>query len=32
MGAEFLIAQGFFDDTVMIMRVAKAIRYNPKMI
>ena len=32
MRAEFLIAQGFFDDTVMIMRVAKAIRYNPKMI
>ena len=32
MGAEFLIAQGFFDDTVMIMRVAKAIRYHPKII
>ena len=32
MGTDFLIAQGFFDDTVMIMRVAKAIRYNPKMI
>lgn len=32
MGAEFLIVQGFFDDTVMIMRAAKAMRYNPKII
>ena len=31
-GAEFLIIQGFFDDTVMIMRAAKAMRYNPKII
>jgi branched-chain amino acid transport system substrate-binding protein len=31
-GAEFLIVQGFFDDTVMIMRAAKAMRYNPKII
>ena len=31
-GAEFLILQGFFDDNVMIMRAAKAMRYNPKMI
>jgi len=30
--AEFLIVQGFFDDTVMIMRGAKALRYNPKVI
>jgi branched-chain amino acid transport system substrate-binding protein len=31
-GAEFLIIQGFFDDTVMIMRAAKAQRYAPKLI
>jgi len=31
-GAEFLIIQGFFDDTVMIMRAAKAQRYEPKVI
>ncbi|MCX7858175.1 MAG: amino acid ABC transporter substrate-binding protein [Deltaproteobacteria bacterium] len=31
-GAEFFIVQGFFDDTVMIMRAAKAQRYNPKVI
>jgi branched-chain amino acid transport system substrate-binding protein len=31
-GAEFLIVQGLFDDTVMIMRAAKAMRYNPKII
>jgi branched-chain amino acid transport system substrate-binding protein len=31
-GAEFLIVQGMFDDTVMIMRAAKAQRYNPKLI
>ena len=31
-GAEFLIVQGIFDDTVMIMRAAKAQRYNPKVI
>ena len=31
-GAEILIVHGFFDDTVMIMRAAKAQRYNPKII
>ena len=31
-GAEILIASSFFDDMVMIMRAAKAIRYNPKII
>ena len=31
-GGEFLIVQGLFDDTVMIMRAAKAQRYNPKII
>jgi branched-chain amino acid transport system substrate-binding protein len=31
-GAEFLMVPGFFDDTVMIMRAAKAQRYNPKII
>jgi len=31
-GAEVLIVPGFFDDTVMIMRQAKAQRYNPKII
>jgi len=31
-GAEYLIIQGFFDDTVMIMRAAKAQRYSPKII
>ena len=31
-GAEMLLAPGFFDDTVMIMRAAKAQRYNPKLI
>jgi branched-chain amino acid transport system substrate-binding protein len=30
--AEYLILQGFFDDTVMIVRAAKAQRYNPKLI
>ena len=30
--AEFLVVQGFFDDTVMIMRAAKAQRYTPKVI
>jgi len=32
MGGEFLICQSFFDDMVMIMRSAKALRYNPKII
>jgi branched-chain amino acid transport system substrate-binding protein len=31
-GGEFLICQSFFDDMVMIMRSAKALRYNPKII
>lgn len=31
-GAEALLIPGFFDDTVMIMRAAKAMRYNPKLI
>lgn len=31
-GAELLIIQGFFDDTVMIMRTAKSLRYNPKLV
>ena len=31
-GAEFLICPSFFDDMVMIMRSAKAMRYNPKLI
>jgi branched-chain amino acid transport system substrate-binding protein len=31
-GGEYLIIQGFFDDTVMIMRAAKALRYSPKVI
>ena len=31
-GAEFLVIQGFFDDTVMVMRAAKAQRYEPKVI
>jgi len=31
-GGEYLIIQGFFDDTVMIMRAAKAQRYSPKVI
>lgn len=31
-GGEYLIIQGFFDDTVMIMRAAKAQRYNPKVV
>ena len=31
-GGEFLICQTFFDDMVMIMRSAKALRYNPKII
>ncbi len=31
-GGEYLVIQGFFDDTVMIMRAAKAQRYNPKVI
>ena len=31
-GGEYLILQGFFDDTVMIMRAAKAQRYTPKVI
>jgi len=31
-GAEMLLVPGFFDDTVMIMRAAKAQRYNPKLI
>ena len=31
-GGEFLICQSFFDDMVMIMRSAKAMRYNPKII
>jgi branched-chain amino acid transport system substrate-binding protein len=31
-GGEFLICQTFFDDMVMIIRVAKAMRYNPKII
>ena len=31
-GAEFLVVQGFFDDTVMIVRESKAQRYEPKVI
>ena len=31
-GADILIVSSFFDDTVMIMRAAKARRYNPKII
>jgi branched-chain amino acid transport system substrate-binding protein len=31
-GAEMLLVPGFFDDTVMIMRAAKAQRYQPKII
>jgi len=31
-GADILIISSFFDDTVMIMRAAKAMRYNPKII
>jgi len=31
-GAEVLISGSFFDDMVMIMRAAKAMRYNPKVI
>ena len=31
-GAEVLACLSFFDDTVMIMRSAKATRYNPKLI
>jgi branched-chain amino acid transport system substrate-binding protein len=31
-GAEILILPSFFDDTVMIMRAAKAQRYSPKII
>jgi branched-chain amino acid transport system substrate-binding protein len=31
-GAEVLILPSFFDDTVMIMRAAKAQRYSPKII
>jgi branched-chain amino acid transport system substrate-binding protein len=31
-GAEILVASSFFDDMVMIMRAAKAMRYNPKII
>jgi branched-chain amino acid transport system substrate-binding protein len=31
-GAEFLVVQGFFDDTIMILRAAKGQRYNPKLI
>ncbi len=31
-GGEYLICQGLFDDTVMIMRSVKAQRYNPKII
>jgi branched-chain amino acid transport system substrate-binding protein len=31
-GAEILVCPSFFDDMVMIMRAAKAMRYNPKII
>jgi branched-chain amino acid transport system substrate-binding protein len=31
-GAEVLVCLSFFDDMVMIMRSAKATRYNPKLI
>jgi branched-chain amino acid transport system substrate-binding protein len=31
-GVEFLVCLSFFDDMVMIMRSAKAMRYNPKLI
>lgn len=31
-GAEILVCPSFFDDMVMIMRAAKAMRYNPKLI
>jgi branched-chain amino acid transport system substrate-binding protein len=31
-GGEYLICQSLFDDMVMIMRAAKAQRYNPKII
>jgi branched-chain amino acid transport system substrate-binding protein len=31
-GAEILCIPGFFDDTVMIVRTAKAMRYTPKLI
>lgn len=31
-GAEMLLVAGFFDDTVMIVRAAKAQRYSPKII
>jgi len=31
-GGEYLICQSLFDDMVMIMRSAKAQRYNPKII
>jgi branched-chain amino acid transport system substrate-binding protein len=31
-GGEILIASSFFDDMIMIMRAAKANRYNPKII
>jgi branched-chain amino acid transport system substrate-binding protein len=30
--AEIVALESFFDDTVMIMRTAKAMRYNPKLI
>ena len=31
-GAEILCCLSFFDDAVMIMRAAKAMNYNPKLI
>ncbi len=31
-GAEFLCCLSFFDDGIMIMRAAKALNYNPKLI
>jgi branched-chain amino acid transport system substrate-binding protein len=31
-GGEYLICQSLFDDMVMIMRAAKAQRYNPKIV
>jgi branched-chain amino acid transport system substrate-binding protein len=31
-GAELLACMSFFDDGIMIMRAAKAINYNPKLI
>ena len=31
-GAEVLACMSFFDDGVMILRAAKAINYNPKII